>query len=161
MKNLIRTIRKGRFSRKLIKRFTSWVAILVVFTTTYMLILPAIAIDNGTAAAEPGLALENSPAVTGLAQEDVPADPVYTLACGYHVHQHEEGCYAERDILDTNGNPTGAKEKVLICGRSDQVVHEHDASCWQNGVLVCQLPENKAHTHACRSIPTTMPVTKR
>ena len=136
MKDLIRRFRKGAFSRRFVKQLTSWVAILVVFTTTYMLILPAVAIDSGTAAVVPGMDLDG-----------VPSEPVCTFACTYKVHEHDEDCYEERDIFDEDGNPTGAKEKVLVCGRSDQVVHEHDESCWQDGVLVCQLEENKAHEH--------------
>ena len=136
MNNLFKRSGKSRLSKKAVKRFTSCVAMLVVFSTTYMLILPAIAIDNVTAAAEPGMELETAA---------VPAAPV--LTCIYEPHRHIEECYEERDVLDQDGYPTGEKEKVLICGKSDQLVHEHDASCWEDGVLVCRLPEIKTHEH--------------
>ena len=57
--------------------------------------------------------------------------------CPVQVHEHTEECYAE-----VNG------EKVLNCGEADFVVHSHDLSCFDDdGLLVCQLPENEAHRH--------------
>ena len=121
------------FTRKFIRRCTSLVAILIVFTMTYMLIMPAIAIDQDTAYAEPGMEMEQ----------------VLTLACGYNAHTHTDECYIEKDILDEQGNPTGATEKVLVCGKADYVIHTHDASCFDEyGNLICPLPENPGHVHS-------------
>lgn len=112
------------------------IAMIVVFVTVYTLIMPAIAIEKKSAADMPGL--------------DAGADGTsgsYELSCPFVVHEHTDACYEEQDVLDAYGNPTGEKQKVLICGKADWVVHEHDAGCYQDGVLVCTLPEIKAHQH--------------
>ena len=104
---------------------------IVVFTTTYALILPAISIDRRTAAVAPGI------------------DPSQArhLSCTYNVHRHNDSCYIDVPVLDAEGKNTGRKEKRLICDQVEYVVHEHNADCYENGNLVCPLPEIKAHVH--------------
>ena len=112
------------------------ISMVVIFTTTYSMILPAIAIDQNQASAEPGMDIEQQSYVS-------------SLACHYTPHVHTDACYIEKDVLDANGNPTGQKEKELICGKADFVMHEHDASCYdENGNLVCKLPEIPWHVHS-------------
>lgn len=113
-------------------------ACVVVFCTTYALILPAITMEGQ--------------------QRQIPehthTDECYTLKttaarqvlhCSYEslgVHQHTEDCY------DDDGN--------LICGQEDFVAHTHDETCYDaNGTLVCELPEIKPHTHdeSCYTLP--------
>ena len=55
MKKRLRRNRTSLYSKKLAKRMTSLVAMIVVFTTTYMMILPAIAIDRQAASGTPGM----------------------------------------------------------------------------------------------------------
>ncbi len=90
----------------------------VVFTTTYALILPAITLSKDK----------------------------QQLDCHYVVHQHTDDCYVEEPVYNADGKQTGTR-KVLVCGRADYVAHQHDESCYQDGKLVCQLPEIKAHVH--------------
>lgn len=94
----------SRFSRMFGRRIRMLVAVAVVFSTTYSLILPAITIDANTAAVEPGMEVFREPAD-------------YTLACRFIPHAHTEDCYIEKDIIDAEGNPTGQRERVLICGK--------------------------------------------
>ena len=130
------------------KRATSVIAIIVVFVTTYSLILPVIALEQNNAASMPGLSAE--------------AGTERQLDCSFDVHQHTDECYDERPVYDENGSQTGT-EKVLICGKADYVVHQHDENCWQTvqktitedgqqrtvteDVLVCRLPEISEHKH--------------
>ena len=124
-------------------------AMAVVFTTTYSLVLPAIAVEKNTAAGMAGV-------TAGTAKHE-------SLCCHFDVHQHTKACYEEQPVLDQDGNPTGKTEKVLICGKSDRIAHKHDERCYQtvqkqvikDGIkqtvtekeLVCKLPELEAHEH--------------
>lgn len=112
------------------KKLVSVLCCVVVFCTTYALILPAITMER-----EP---------VCGLAEHQH-GEGCYTqqevrhLACrGTGVHTHTAAC--------ADGS----------CGYGDFALHTHDGSCYEGGRLVCNLPEVKAHTHAddCYQIPT-------
>ncbi|MCI6937716.1 MAG: LPXTG cell wall anchor domain-containing protein [Clostridiales bacterium] len=114
------------------KRLVSILGCVVVFCTTYALILPAITMEQET--------------VCGL-QEHQHTDSCYTRqtakrpACTTQtigVHTHTAQC--------ADGS----------CGYADFVIHEHNSACYEDGRLVCTLPERKAHTHTteCYQIPT-------
>ena len=114
------------------RRFVSIVAVILVFTVTYSLILPVVALERDKAGEMPGVSVAD-----GASTE---------LACSFAVHKHTDKCYEEQPVYDADGHQTDTK-KVLICGKEDYVVHEHDASCYQDGELVCQLPEIEEHVH--------------
>ncbi|MGN0475551.1 MAG: hypothetical protein ACI4IJ_10715 [Acutalibacteraceae bacterium] len=105
-------------------------ACMVVFCTTYALILPAITMENGKCTLTEHTHSEACyTQVTSVPQEG----PVCT-AESLNIHQHKASCY------DSKGN--------LTCGYSDFVVHCHDSSCYLNDeTLWCPLPEIKTHTH--------------
>lgn len=118
--------RKGRW-----RKVVTALAAVVVFVTTYALILP-------------GITLEKDP-VCGMEEHTHTAD-CYTqltsvtktaLVCNaetLQIHQHTQDCY----------NESGE----LVCGYADFVVHTHDENCYdENGSLVCTLPEIELHTH--------------
>lgn len=123
--------------KKIWYRLTTSMAALVVFITTYMLILPAITMEKEL--------------ICGL-EEHVHSDSCYgtqtrkVLNCDYDtlkVHTHTKECE------DENGN--------LICMKADYLVHTHDAYCYDaNGNLICTLPEIKEHKHedSCYAQPT-------
>lgn len=102
----------------------------VVFCTTYALILPAITMENTKCGLE-----EHTHTEECYEQ----ADPAGTkeLACSLEtlgVHSHTESCY------DDDGE--------LECEETDFVIHTHDELCYdQNGELICPLPEIEAHAH--------------
>ena len=120
--------------RRVWKRIVGVLACVVVFVTTYALILPAITMEP-----EP---------VCGL-QEHTHDESCYTLEPAVYeaqlscltaamLHRHTYDCY------DAAGK--------LICGQADFVVHYHDAACYDSaGNLVCPLPEigEHVHTEAC------------
>jgi len=113
-------------------------ACIVVFCTTYALILPAITLEKGAVC---GM---NEHIHTASCYTQVTSVPKTVPACPLEVHAHTEDCYDEAD--------------KLICGLADFVVHQHDDRCYdENGDLWCPLPEIEAHTHdaACYTTPET------
>lgn len=104
MKALLRKIRqilKDRRTRKIFTRFISTVAAIVVFVTTYALVLPAITME--------------SQAMCGI-EAHQHSDSCYEkrLTCGLEeseTHTHTDSCY----------------EKVLVCGKEN---HTHSTACY-------------------------------
>ena len=115
--------------RRTLKKCVQVLGCLVVFITTYALILPAITMEQK--------------AFCGM-EEHIHTDScgqmqlVSVLDCtqeklGIHIH-HDE-CY------DSQGD--------RICSQADYVAHAHDALCYDtNGQLVCTLPECTVHDHS-------------
>lgn len=104
------------------RRLLMALACVVVFCTTYALILPAITLENPEALDAP--------------------------VCGLEEHIHSESCFEARPeaqhkqfhCCDGSGNLVGIS--------SDLVLHTHDEQCYDpDGTLVCPLPEITAHTH--------------
>lgn len=132
MKNLRR--------RSFLKGFIRIMSCIVVFCTTYALILPAITMENKT--------------FCGL-QEHEHSELCYkntahrTLECSYErlgVHQHGPECY---------------DDDQLICDRVDYVLHTHNQDCYDvNGYLICVLEEHFAHVHddTCYGVSDDEPV---
>lgn len=114
-------------SRKSIwKRVVLILSAIVVFYTTYMLILPAITMS------------EDKVAICGMEEHKhdescYEEQHVVSFTCADGIHRHTDVCY------DADGN--------CACGFADYVIHEHTDECYNNGELVCPLPEVKEHTH--------------
>lgn len=124
--------------RRIWRRIVSVLACIVVFCTTYALILPAITQEKDTIC---GLE-EHTHSESCYAQ--ITSEEVSSLVCTYEtlgIHTHTQDCYDE----------SGA----LICAVADCVLHTHDASCVDGaGTLVCQLPEVTVHTHTAQCYET-------
>ena len=104
-------------------------ACVVVFCTTYALILPAITMEKQCDIPEHTHTEACYTQVTSV-EKKVPVCSAETL----EIHQHTDSCY------DADGN--------LICGYANFVVHHHDSTCYdENGNLWCQLPEIETHEH--------------
>lgn len=117
-----------RRRRHIWQKIMGVLAAVVVFATTYALILPAITMEK-TGCTLPEHT--HTPACWTKI-EQAPA-PVCTLE-SLQLHRHTASCF------DENGDP--------VCGESDFVVHTHDSSCYDtDGRLWCPLPEIKTHTH--------------
>ena len=116
--------------RRLWTKVVSVLGCVVVFCTTYALILPAITAEKTTCGLEEHTHTEECYA-------PLPEEPQTVLNCTVEtlgVHSHTESCY------DAEGN--------LICGLADFVAHTHDENCYNpEGELVCTLPENPGHVH--------------
>ena len=116
--------------RRLWTRLVSVLGCVVVFCTTYALILPAITAEKTVCGFEEHTHSDEC-------YSPLPAGAQTVLSCTYEtlgVHSHTEDCY------DADGQ--------LICGLADYVAHTHDENCYDaEGVLVCTLPENPGHVH--------------
>lgn len=123
--------------KRLRHRVVTVLAGVVVFCTTYALILPAITLEKQCDIPEHTHTDACYAQVTSV-EKRVPVCSAETL----EIHRHTAGCY------DANGNPT--------CGYADFVVHSHDSRCYdETGNLWCPLPEIEAHRHTadCYALP--------
>ena len=123
--------------KRLRHRAVTALAGVVVFCTTYALILPAITLEKQCDIPEHTHTDACYAQVTSV-EKRVPVCSAKTL----EIHQHTAGCY------DANGNPT--------CGYADFVVHSHDSRCYdETGKLWCPLSEIAAHRHTadCYALP--------
>ncbi|MBR3753007.1 MAG: CHAP domain-containing protein, partial [Ruminiclostridium sp.] len=110
----IEYINRQRQKRRWQKAVTAMAAV-VVFCTTYALILPAITLEN-------------------------------RVFCGQEAHLHDGDCYGQ----------------VLICELPEAKAHTHTDGCYQtDSTLVCTLSESAGHTHtdACRATETHLTCT--
>ena len=109
------------------QRIVTVMACVVVFCTTYALILPAITMEKTYECGkeEHTHTEECYTKVTTAARKEP--------ACTLEQHNHTEQCYNE------SGEP--------ICGYADFVVHTHNELCCdENGNLWCELPEIEGGT---------------
>ena len=119
LRKQIRSIMKDHKKRQMWYRIVTTLAVVVVFVTTYMLILPAITMENK--------------AECGITEHKHDAN------CYSSHYEKEKELACTTDSLGVHKH---------ICGYADFVIHEHDASCYdKDGNLVCTIPEHKLHQH--------------
>ena len=100
------------------RRALTAVACVVVFMTTYALILPAITLEKGE------------------------------LICGLEVHEHTDSCYEDVLVCSIPESPGHIHtdecyhvDVVLIC---EQPEHLHTEDCYdEEGNLICELDEHE------------------
>ena len=113
---------------RIFRKFVHVLCCMVVFATTYALILPAITLEQETFCGKE--AHEHT-------ESCLQASLVPTLVCtpeklGLHIHSAD--CYSP--------------ERAVLCGQADYVVHSHNSSCYDSTEeLVCLLPERSRHVH--------------
>ena len=123
--DLEETVKKRR-NRKRWQKVVTALCALVVFCTTYALILPAITLEKGCPIPEHTHGPECYTQVTARQET--------ALSCAAQIHRHTDSCY------DEHHNP--------VCGYADFLVHVHEECCYDgSGNLRCTLPEIKAHSH--------------
>ena len=130
-----------RMSRRVLRhrwqRVVAGLACVVVFCTTYALILPAITLSRE--------------AYCGI-EEHTHSDACYeqVLVCGQDEsdgHTHTDACYAS--------------EQVLVCGLEETEGHVHDDGCYQTETyLTCGLEETEGHAHTDACYERQMACTK-
>ena len=115
--------------KRLRHRVVTVLAGVVVFCTTYALILPAITLEKQCDIPEHTHTDACYAQVTSV-EKRAPVCSAKTL----EIHRHTADC------CDADGNPR--------CGYTDFVVHSHDSRCYdETGNLWCPLPEIEAHQH--------------
>jgi len=122
---------KNNVRRRIWRRFVRVMACVVVFCTTYALILPAITMErNGVCELEEHTHTDNC-------YSQLTSREMVSLRCTHdtlQIHSHTQACY-------------GA-DGQLVCGLADFVVHEHNGACLDaEGNLVCGLPVIRVHEH--------------
>ena len=159
----IRAILRNRQFRKLWTRIVSSIACLVVFVTTYALVLPAITMENealcGIEAHQHNKSCYEERLICNIPESDghIHTEDCYStiqkLICDRSEHLHNSDCY------DENGNLTCSLEehqhgeecfeeiRELICGFEEEEGHSHDSSCYKK-VLTCG-KEVHTHSQAC------------
>ena len=163
MKALLRRIRqilRDRRTRRIFTRFVSTVAAIVIFVTTYALVLPAITMESR---AECGIEAHqhDESCYTDVLVCEIPESPGHVhdescystgqkLVCRTEEHMHEPDCYDENGQLicgkaeHQHGEDCFEEEQELVCGLTESDGHQHDDSCYQK-VLTCG---KEAHTHS-------------
>ncbi|MDD6262859.1 MAG: FctA domain-containing protein [Clostridiales bacterium] len=121
-------LNRERRRRQKRRRIVGILSAVVVFCTTYALILPAITMGN-----EPVCGLEEH--THGESCWEISQSPeTRSFSCLDGVHVHSGECRGESGELS--------------CGYADFLLHEHTGLCFDgDGVLVCPLEEIEAHTH--------------
>ena len=139
----IRKILRDRRTRRFLTRFVSGIAAIVVFVTTYALVLPAITMEKEADCGIEAHQHDDScytrelicdiPESDGHQHDESCYSTTTSLMCGMDEHEHslENGCY------DDDGN--------LICEAEE---HKHSDGCYEEvRELTCQTPESERHHH--------------
>ena len=165
MKALLRKIRqilKDRRTRRFLTRFVSGVAAIVVFVTTYALVLPAITMESeaacGIEAHQHDDSCYSEELICGQEESEGHhhTEDCYTvtkeLECQIQEHQHssENGCFDEEGNLvceqeeHTHSDSCYKEHRELTCGLEESEGHHHTDSCYEK-VLTCG---KEVHTHS-------------
>ena len=129
-------IRKNRRNKRR-NQIMAMLIVLVVFCTTYALMVPAITMEKNCEIQEH--------THSDACYNQVTSTTVRLPACtpeSLEIHRHEAGCYGQDD--------------QIVCGYGDFVLHRHDAVCYDDtGTLWCPLPEVEEYRHgdACYRFP--------
>lgn len=139
---------KREKQRKRWRKILSALMCIVVFCTTYALILPAITQETETFCG-----------LEAHAHEDACYEQI--LSCQTHIHT--DGCYEVQSVLICPGPESHAHletcepitETSLVCDLEETEGHTHTEACvGQEKVLVCT-EETAGHTHTDACSPTT------
>lgn len=129
------TYSKARRRQKRWYQVVRLLAAVVVFVTTYALILPAITMETYLCGLEEHTHTSECYVQTTSVTKRVPVCSADTL----DLHVHTDGCFR-------NGE--------AVCGYADFVVHRHESACLDEGdVLWCTLPQIAFHTHSDQCYP--------
>lgn len=121
-------IQRKRKRRKTWKTIVTCLGAIVVFATTYSLILPAITMETKLICGKEEH-LHSDACYETVLGEATSAE----LICLPEAHTHTEECR----------NADGA----LICGKSDLLIHTHNEFCYHNEQLICPLDQQAGHLH--------------
>lgn len=163
MKKLIAKIReilRNRRVRKIWTRTVSSIACLVVFVTTYALVLPAITMESQALCGIEAHQHDDScyeerltctiPESEGHTHTEDCYSTKQKLICDRSEHEHNSDCYDENGNLTCSlkehqhGRECFEETRELVCGLEEAEGHHHDSSCYEK-VLTCG---KEAHTHS-------------
>jgi len=175
-------LNNSRKHRKWWQRAVRVIAMIVVFCTTYALILPAITMEGKPECGMEAhtheqtccfhqteyryLCLPEADAKVVHSHNEFCYDKDGNLVCPLPEiaeHAHTDACYeTELVLICTNvhahDEQCNQREKVLICEKEECAPHAHDENCnVTQTVLICQIPESEEHVHsnACYTVRET------
>ena len=127
--NEAKQFNKKRSRSRRRQRLITITAAIIIFCTTYALILPAITLENVFCGIEEHV--HDASCYVQKTEQDV-----LVLDCDSEklgVHAHVDECYGS--------------DGEVICGYADFIVHQHSGDCFDGDKLVCKLPTVNAHVH--------------
>ena len=132
-----RKMSKSHKRKQAWRRIVRTMAMVIIFCTTYALILPAITMQSDTICG-----MENHTHDEGCYETAL----VDTLVCTIpeeEGHTHGDGCWTETEELST----------ALTCTLQEDEEHSHGDGCWTEtketvSTFTCTLEEKEGHTHA-------------
>lgn len=126
-------IKKNRFKRRWY-RLMMVASSIVVFCTTYALILPAITMEKGCELTE----------------------HTHTKDCYEEITQTLLSCSEKKLVQHKHTKQCQNADGEYICGYADFVLHTHEDSCYdENNELICPLEELEEHTHSSECYSST------
>ena len=135
----------GSRRRRLLRKFVQVMCCIVVFVTTYMLILPAITLEQQT--------------FCGMEEHSHATECYEPLVCGAsstECHVHTEDCYSLPEA-SAHIHSDACEDPVrgdLICTAEETPGHTHGSGCFEvSDILQCGDPENHIHNDSCRTNP--------
>ena len=160
MKKRVRAYMRNGRNRRFWRRLLSVLSCVVVFVTTYALLLPAITLEKtaacGIEAHQHDQSCFEQHLICGLEETDghQHTDDCYTvnrvLACTIEEHSHTEECFNEEGELTcalaehSHDDGCWREDRVLSCKKEETEPHHHTDTCYES-VLVCQKP---VHIHS-------------
>lgn len=127
--------RRQRIRKKIVRVL----ACIVVFCTTYALILPALTLEK---------------------KQEI-------LDCALSIHQHTEACYNEEGaiicgqadfVIHTHNESCYGEDGSLLCSLPETAAHEHNDDCYETQkILICtNEAEDHTHTDECYKIEKSL-----
>jgi LPXTG-motif cell wall-anchored protein len=154
-KDLIAKINKmlvSKAHRKTFLKVVSSLMAVVVFCTTYALILPALTLEHKTYC---GLE-EHTHTDECLAVPTVVQSLICQPDADYVLHTHDDNCYYRGELICTLPEYTAhthtedcyAQVRELSCGQTEREEHYHTDDCYVTiNNLICNQEEKEGHTH--------------
>ena len=160
---------RNRKRRTLWKKAVNFLACIVVFCTTYALILPAITKEQTAYCGqaehvhEASCYLDETTASEQrLVCTEAEAEPhKHTDDCYLPAHKHMDGCYTLNpdnlicEIAESEGHTHlddcyGEAEKVLVCKIPESPGHRHEDGCYEEDTqkLICNQEESEGYAHS-------------
>lgn len=156
MKNVlpqaVRRLNKNRKYRKFWQRAVRVMGTVVVFCTTYALILPAITME-----AKPACGFEaHEHTESCYIQQQVTEFTCKVDGQGVTVHAHSDLCFdadgalicpLPEVALHTHTESCVSAERVLTCQQEEAAAHSHGVECYSEPQLVCTQSGEEGHVH--------------
>lgn len=147
------------------RRFKRWksvvtaLACIVVFCTTYALILPAITMESTTYCGMEehthGEECYETQLICTLSEDEAETEHEHIEEC--YMQEKQLVCQIEETLGHTHTEECKTVETRLVCNKQESEGHQHTDSCrTAEKILVCTEPESEGHRHseACQVAET-------